>query len=83
MIRYQQSHRACQRFTTTWILRVKKCFEDYSENSKNKLIACKCHEQSCYGKTIAIGVMPQERLRKRVLAIARGDYKPKASDPEI
>lgn len=34
-------------------------------------------------KTIAIGVMPQAKLRERVLAIARGDYRPKASDPKI
>lgn len=34
-------------------------------------------------KTIAIGVMSQGKLRKRVLAIARGDYRPKASDPKI
>jgi predicted transcriptional regulator len=34
-------------------------------------------------KTIAIGVMPQAKLRERVLAVARGDYKPKASDPKI
>jgi predicted transcriptional regulator len=34
-------------------------------------------------KTIAIGVMSQGKLRKRVLAIARGDYKPKAGDPKI
>lgn len=33
--------------------------------------------------TIAIGVMSQGKLRKRVLAIARGDCKPKASDPKI
>lgn len=34
-------------------------------------------------KTIAIGVMSQVELRERVLAIARGDYKPNASDPKI
>jgi predicted transcriptional regulator len=34
-------------------------------------------------KTIAIGVMPQAKLREHVLAIARGDYRPKASDPKI
>ena len=32
---------------------------------------------------IAIGIMSQAKLRERVLAIARGDYKPKASDPKI
>ena|SRR5690606_1802053 len=34
-------------------------------------------------KTIAIGIMPQEKIRERALAIARGDYKPKASEPKI
>ena len=34
-------------------------------------------------KTIVIGIMPQEKIRERVLAIARGDYKPKATDPKI
>ena len=34
-------------------------------------------------KTIVIGIMPQEKIRERVLAIARGDYKPKASEPKI
>lgn len=34
-------------------------------------------------KSLVIGIMPQERIRQRVLAIARGDYKPKASDPKI
>jgi len=34
-------------------------------------------------KPIAIGVMTQDKLRQRALAIARGDYKPKASDPKI
>jgi predicted transcriptional regulator len=34
-------------------------------------------------KPIAIGVMSQGKLRERVLAIARGDYKPKASEPKI
>jgi len=27
--------------------------------------------------------MPQEKIRERVLAIARGDYKPKATEPKI
>ena len=34
-------------------------------------------------KTIKIGIMPQEQIRARVLAIARGDLKPRAADPKI
>jgi len=34
-------------------------------------------------KTLKIGIMSQEKIRERVLAIARGEYKPKASDPKI
>ena len=34
-------------------------------------------------KSIVIGIMPQDQIRQRVLAIARGDYKPKASEPKI
>ncbi len=34
-------------------------------------------------KTIVIGIMPQEQIRERVLAIARGKYKPKAQEPKI
>jgi predicted transcriptional regulator len=34
-------------------------------------------------KAIAIGVMPQGKLRERLLAIERGDYKPEAGDPKI
>lgn len=34
-------------------------------------------------KSIAIGIMPQDQIRQRVLAIARGDYKPKASEPKV
>ncbi len=34
-------------------------------------------------KTIVIGIMSQEKIRARLLAIARGDYKPKATDPKI
>jgi predicted transcriptional regulator len=33
--------------------------------------------------TINIGIAPQEALRSRVLAIARGELRPKASDPKI
>jgi len=31
-------------------------------------------------KPIVIGILPQERIRARVLAIARGDYKPKPGE---
>ncbi|MDR2014864.1 MAG: transcriptional regulator [Azoarcus sp.] len=34
-------------------------------------------------KSIVIGIMPQDQIRKRVLAIARGDYKPKPSEPKV
>jgi len=34
-------------------------------------------------KVIAIGIMPQEKIRARVLAIAKGEYKPKAGEPKI
>ena len=32
---------------------------------------------------IVIGVMPQEKIRERVLAITRGAYKPKLGEPKI
>lgn len=34
-------------------------------------------------KPIKIGIMPQEQIRARALAIARGDYKPKPGEPKI
>ncbi len=34
-------------------------------------------------KTIQIGIMPQKEIRERTLAIARGEYKPKADEPKI
>ena len=34
-------------------------------------------------KAIVIGIMPQERIRARILSIARGEYKPKPSEPRI
>lgn len=34
-------------------------------------------------KKIMIGIMPQEEIRARVLAIARGQYKPRASEPKV
>ena len=34
-------------------------------------------------RAIVVGILPQERIRERVLSIARGEYKPKASEPKI
>ncbi len=34
-------------------------------------------------KTIKIGIMPQNEIRARTLAIARGDYKPRPDEPKI
>ncbi|WP_442881961.1 HVO_A0114 family putative DNA-binding protein [Duganella sp. S19_KUP01_CR8] len=34
-------------------------------------------------KPIFIGIMPQEKIRERVLAIARGSYKPKPNEPKV
>jgi predicted transcriptional regulator len=34
-------------------------------------------------KTFVVGILSQEKIRERVLAIARGDYKPKATEPKI
>ena len=34
-------------------------------------------------KTIVIGVMSQELIRARTIAIANGEYKPKAGEPKI
>lgn len=34
-------------------------------------------------KTIVIGILPQEQIRARVLAIARGERKPKPGEPRI
>ena len=34
-------------------------------------------------KTIVIGIMPQGKIRERIYAIARGEYKPKPSEPKI
>lgn len=34
-------------------------------------------------KAIVIGIMPQDKIRERVLAIARGKYKPKPGEPKI
>jgi predicted transcriptional regulator len=34
-------------------------------------------------KAIVIGIMPQEKIRQRVLAIASGDYQPKPGEPRV
>ncbi len=34
-------------------------------------------------KNLVIGIMPQEKIRERIYAIAKGQYKPKASEPKI
>ncbi|MDP3515198.1 MAG: transcriptional regulator [Sulfuritalea sp.] len=34
-------------------------------------------------KAIVIGIMPQDKIRERVLAIARGEHKPKSGEPKI
>ena len=34
-------------------------------------------------KIITVGIAPQEKIRERMLAIAKGEFKPKPSDPRI
>jgi len=34
-------------------------------------------------KAVVIGIMPQAGIRARILSIARGEYKPKPSEPKI
>lgn len=34
-------------------------------------------------KAIVIGIMPQNKIRERILSIARGEYKPKPTEPKI
>ena len=34
-------------------------------------------------RAMVIGLMPQEQIRERVLAIARGEYQPKAAEPKV
>lgn len=34
-------------------------------------------------KVIRIGIAPQEKIRERVLAIAKGEVKPMAADPKV
>lgn len=33
--------------------------------------------------TVMIGILPQEKMRERVLAIAKGEYKPEPTEPKI
>jgi predicted transcriptional regulator len=33
--------------------------------------------------TVTIGILPQEKIRERVLAIAKGEYKPDPAEPKI
>jgi hypothetical protein len=33
-------------------------------------------------KAIVIGIMPQDKIRERVLSITRGEHKPKSGKPE-
>jgi len=34
-------------------------------------------------RKIVIGIMPQEKIRARILAIARGEYKPRKNEPKV
>ena len=34
-------------------------------------------------KMFKVGIAPQEEIRERMLAIAKGEFKPKPSDPKI
>jgi predicted transcriptional regulator len=34
-------------------------------------------------KGIVVGILPQDRIRERMLAIVRGEYKSKAAEPKI
>jgi predicted transcriptional regulator len=34
-------------------------------------------------KSIVIGIMPQDKIRERIYAIAKGEIKPKPSEPKI
>lgn len=34
-------------------------------------------------KAIVIGILSQDKIRERALKIARGEYKPKASEPKV
>lgn len=34
-------------------------------------------------KILKVGIMPRERFKERTLAIARGEYRPKADEPKV
>ena len=34
-------------------------------------------------KSIVVGIMPQDKIRERLYAIAKGEYKPKPSEPKV
>ena len=34
-------------------------------------------------KAIVIGILSQDKIRERILSIARGEYKPKSGEPKI
>jgi predicted transcriptional regulator len=34
-------------------------------------------------KTVTIGILPQEQIRARMLSIAKGEIKPRPSDPKV
>lgn len=34
-------------------------------------------------KSMTIGIMPQDKIRERLYAIAKGEYKPKPNEPKI
>ena len=34
-------------------------------------------------KKLTIGILPQEKMRERVIKIARGELKPKPGDPKV
>lgn len=34
-------------------------------------------------KTIVIGILPQEKIRQRMLAIAKGDFRPRSDEPKV
>ncbi len=34
-------------------------------------------------KALVIGILPQDKIRERVLSIARGEHKPKSGEPKI
>jgi predicted transcriptional regulator len=34
-------------------------------------------------KVTVVGILPQQQIRERMLAIARGEYKPKSTEPKV